>query len=91
MPSITFVLDGIPYEITPEDYIISMSADGEVFPYIHAKNKRNIVDCMPAISEMPYGPPIGPLWIIGDIFMSKYFTVFDRGNDRVGFAKVRGL
>jgi hypothetical protein len=34
---------------------------------------------------------VGDLWIIGDLIMSKYLTVFDRDKLRIGFGKLKSF
>merc|ERR1712154_135394 len=42
--------------------------------------------CIFAMMGMDFPKP-GPQWILGDVFMRKYYTVFDYEGERVGFAK----
>jgi len=73
LPSVQIKIGGRDFELKPDDYILKTSEEG-------------IDLCIVGISGIDLPPSIGPLWILGDVFIGRYYSVFDHANKRIGLA-----
>lgn len=74
LPNIDFVISGTTFTLTPKDYVLEVTQFGKT-------------QCLSGFMGMDMPPQIGELYILGDVFISTFTTIFDFGNKRVGFAK----
>jgi len=73
MPDIVFTIGGKPFPLKPSQYITKFDEGKSSF-------------CLSGLGE---NHAADDLWIFGDVFIGPYYTVFDKGNNRVGFAQSR--
>lgn len=74
LPTIAFKFGAEDFELGPDFYVI------------RAKNEKGVDECVLGIEGMNAGVPI---WILGDPFLRKYYTVWDGEQKRVGFATAK--
>lgn len=71
MPVISFTIGGRNFPLTPQQYVLKIDSMGEE-------------QCISGFLGLDI--PASPLWILGDVFIGAYHTVFDYGSAKVGFA-----
>jgi hypothetical protein len=72
LPDLVIKLGGKDFTLSASDYTLDIAK----------------TECMFGFTGIDMPPQVGDLWILGDVFLRKFYTVFDVGQKRVGIAPV---
>lgn len=70
MPPVQFEINGETFILSPQDYVLQAG--------------NNV--CLSGFMGLDLPQRTGVQWILGDVFIRKYYTIFDKQNSRLGFA-----
>ncbi len=88
LPDVTIVINGETYTLTGEQYVLQVT-------------EQSVTECISGFLGLDVPPPMGPLWILGDVFIGfvvwmllllltvcrAYTTIFDTEHNQIGFGK----
>ncbi|MFH4977431.1 hypothetical protein AB6A40_004140 [Gnathostoma spinigerum] len=76
LPDLSFVISGKKYTLSPTDYIFNLTAMSQTI-------------CVSGFMGLDLPERLGDMWILGDVFIGRFYTVFDIEHEWVGFAQAK--
>jgi len=76
LPNMVFNIGNDEYVLEPKDFILKFE-------------EEDGAECVLAVSSMGDNENLQDTWILGDIFLKKYYSIYDMDNLQVGFAQAK--